>query len=531
MIIAPFTLVIVGMWAVSALLEYAEFLYYWQLKEYRFDRFRDFLHTLEGRKVWLRLTLVWRLIALFFLIILPLNYDVSRYIAFSVALADLTWLLARFLTHRLPRPVLTPKAVAVLGGSLIVGAVVGYATHEWMLVIALATVRIFTTGCVVGLINIPAAFTKKVILYLATRKLESYGDVLVIGITGSYGKSSTKEFLDILLSKKFRVIRTPKNINTEIGVAQFILKQSFTEKDIFLVEMDAYRLGENTTMCRMVKPKMGILTSINEQHLSLTGSIENTQTANYELLRALPKDGLAVVNSDNELCRLPVPTLSCRVETFGAEESFKPTCLIRAAEPGPKGMRVVFSLGGATVEGVTPIIGTHHAFNIAPCLLIGQVLGLSIDQMQESLSTLRLPVHGMKLRSYGRTTIIDDSYNSNPNGFAAAIDVLSRFGEERRRIVITRGMLELGEKTNELHTRIGEEIAFVADELVLIKPDFVEAVKKGVGQKYKTEVKEIFEPAELAAYLRSHKDTDAIILLENRMPEAVYRELSAVEEP
>lgn len=531
MTIAPFTLVIVGMWAVAALLEYTEFLYYWQIKEYRFDRFRDFLQTLEGRKVWRRLTLTWRLSAILLLTLIPFNYSVGRYIAFAVALADLIWLLTRLLTHRLPRPVLTPKAVAVLGGSLIVDAIIGYATHEWVLVVAFAMIRVAIVGLVVGLVNIPATLTKKTILLLAARKLATYGDLLVIGITGSYGKSSTKEFLDSILSKKFRVIRTPKNINTEIGVAQFILKQSFQEKDIFLVEMDAYNIGENTTMCRMVKPKMGILTSINEQHLSLTGSIQNTQIANYELLRALPADGLAIINNDNALCREPIPTLSCRVETFGAEESLKPTCLIRAAEPGPKGMKVAFTIDSHHIEGMAPIIGTHHAFNIAPCLLIGQALGLSFAQMQESLASLRLPVHGMKLRSYGSTTIIDDSYNSNPNGFAAAIDVLSRFGEERRRIVITRGMLELGDKSDELHTRIGEEIAFVADELVLIKPDFVEAIKKGVGEKYKTEVKEIFEPAELAAYLRSHKDTDAIILLENRMPEAVYRELSAAEQP
>jgi UDP-N-acetylmuramyl pentapeptide synthase len=109
--------------------------------------------------------------------------------------------------------------------------------------------------------------------------------------------------------------------------------------------------------------------------------------------------------------------------------------------------------------------------------------------------------------------------------------VLSRFGEERRRIVITRGMLELGEKSDELHTRIGEEIAFVADELVMIKPDFTEAIRKGVGEKYKTTIKEIFEPAELVAYLRAQKESDAIILLENRMPESVYRELSSAEQP
>jgi UDP-N-acetylmuramoyl-tripeptide--D-alanyl-D-alanine ligase len=420
MTIAPFTLVIVGMWAAAALLEYAEFLYYWQLKEYRFDRFRDFLQTLEGRKVWWRLTLAWRLPAIIFLTLLPFNYTFGRYIAFGVALADIIWLLTRLLTHRLPRPVLTVKAVAVLGGSLIFDAVIAYLSHEWVLVVAFAMVRVVTVGVVVGMVNVPATLTKKAILILAAKKLAKYGDLLVIGITGSYGKSSTKEFLDNILSHKFRVIRTPKNINTEIGVAQFILKQTFQDKDIFLVEMDAYSLGENTTMCKMVRPKMGILTSINEQHLSLTGSIQNTQTANYELLHALPKDGLAVINNDNALCREPIPTLSCRVETFGAEESFKPTCLIRAAEPGPKGMRVAFSLQGKPVEGVAPIIGAHHAHNIAPCLLIGQALGISLPQMQEALSGLRLPVHGMKLRSYGSTTIIDDSYNSNPNGFAAA---------------------------------------------------------------------------------------------------------------
>ncbi len=530
MTLAAFTAVIVGIWAIAALVEYAELCYFWQLKEYRLDRFRDFLRTKEGKKMWWRTPLYWRVPLLFFLLVLPLNYDWARYAAFAVASLDALWFLSRLVLRRLPRPVITVKALGVMGLSLLVEAILGYFTREWAFMVAVAMSRVVLMGVMVALMNVPTSLAKKVFLLLATRKLQRFEGLLVIGITGSYGKSSTKEFLDTILSRKFSVVRTPKNINTEIGVAQFILKTSFEGKDIFLVEMDAYRLGENTTMCQMVKPKIGILTAINEQHLSLTGSIENTQMANFELLRALPVDGLAITNTDNALCREPLPTLTCTIQTFGTESTFSPTCLIKEAEPTPKGMKVSFALLGEEVSGITPIVGTHHSYNIAPCLLIARHLGIPHTDLVTALETLHLPVHGMKIRSYGRTTVIDDSYNSNPDGFAAALDVLSRFGGERRRIVMTRGMLELGNKTEELHRRIGEEIAFMADELVIIKPDFAEFLIKGVGEKYKTNIRQLFEPAELVAYLRTMKETDAVILLENRMPEAVYRELASTEE-
>jgi len=152
------------------------------------------------------------------------------------------------------------------------------------------------------LINVPVNIVKNIIFILAKNKVSKIKNLTVIGITGSYGKSSTKEFLSQILSKKFRVLKTPGNINTEIGVSQFILKNLKTDVEILIVEMGAYRAGEIRRICGIVRPKIGILTGISQQHLALFGSMESIKNAKYELINSLPKDGLAVFNGENNYC-------------------------------------------------------------------------------------------------------------------------------------------------------------------------------------------------------------------------------------
>ena len=148
-----------------------------------------------------------------------------------------------------------------------------------------------------------------ILYFKSDKQTAQYPDLTVIGITGSYGKSSVKEFLGHFLETEFSVIKTPRNTNTEIGVAQFVLASNFADKDVFIVEMGAYRPGEIKLICDMVRPSIGVLTVIAEQHLSLFGSIKNIQSAKYELLRSLPTNGFAVTNADNAYCTELLDTL------------------------------------------------------------------------------------------------------------------------------------------------------------------------------------------------------------------------------
>jgi len=325
-----------------------------------------------------------------------------------------------------------------------------------------------------------------------------------------------------------RVLKTPAHTNTEIGIAKFILSQNLSDKDIFVVEMGAYTEGEVKAICEMVTPKIGILTAINEQHLALFGTIENIQKTKYELLKALPKDGLAIVNADNKYCREYIGELSCKVKTFGFDTEFKPDCLILGSKERLSKTSCSFNIGKQHIDLYSTLLGYHVCYNLAPCLLVALHLGLDPDAIgAQCINQEPLP-QTMQLFKYGRSIIIDDSYNSNPAGFKSALDLLSSFPSHKKRIVVTRGMLELGEKSFELHEQVGGDIAFCADELVLINRDYEEPFSKGMaGDKYRTKILVKDNPNELLGDIRKFKHNECVILLENRVPENVHHEVTS----
>ena len=386
-------------------------------------------------------------------------------------------------------------------------------------------IRAFLLGFVIYFVNLFTILVKKYYIKKATKKIEKQKNLIVVGITGSYGKTTVKNFLYHVLEKKFKVIKTPRNINTEIGVAKFILKNDFKNSEIFICEMGAYNEGDIQAIRDMVHPKIGILTAINEQHLSLFGDIKITQKTKYELLKSLPGNGLAIINSDNNLCRGLIHELNCEVHTFGYNEEYKPTFLLKNIKSTNQGILCEGIFSNQTIIIEASIVGEHNFMNIAPCYLVAKFLKMSDDDIIKSCKILSMPDGSFHIKNYGLAIIINDSYNSNPDGFKAALGVMQKYSSQKRRIVITRGMLELGGNSEELHECIGEEISLVAEELVIITRDNEEALRKGVGTKYKTEIKSIFDPTDLLSYFRSLKDKECVILLENRMPIDIIKEL------
>jgi len=382
--------------------------------------------------------------------------------------------------------------------------------------------RIFILGVVNSAFNWAGDLIKKIIINVARKKISKFSNLTVIGITGSYGKTTTKIFLDHILLKKFRVVSTPRHVNTEIGIAKFILRTDLSDFDIFIVEMGAYNVGEIKLICDMVGPKIGILTAISDQHLSLFGNIKKTQQAKYELLRALPPNGLAITNSDNEYCREFLSTLKCQVETFGAEREFQPTILITDLKDSLDGISCLVNFRGEFASVQTSLHGSHNIFNVLPCILVANYLGISKEEIKSA--TTNLP-QTIKIFKYGNCDVVDDSYNSNPQGFSAILDFINNFPSDRKRIVITRGMLELGKMSDHEHEKIAGEISYIADEIVLITPDFLESIQRGLVEKYNIKLVTKFEPQELLTYVKSLKETNAVILLENRIPAVVMNEL------
>ncbi|OGH78180.1 MAG: hypothetical protein A2469_04120 [Candidatus Magasanikbacteria bacterium RIFOXYC2_FULL_40_16] len=525
---SPINIIIFFLWGVSAFVDYNYFCYLWQLKEYRMDRMRDFMSTQKGKDFWRNYIMLWRSLFACFLFLWPINSVVIvKYFVIIIFGFELIRNLIQLVRRKLRHPVFTKKSTLIIMAAMLVEGLLFVYSRDWPMIFLLMSVRFFVITMTVLLLYLPTNLIKKWFIKKATKKLAGYNELTVIGITGSYGKSTVKSFLSNILSGKFRVIKTPKNINTEIGVAKFILSNNFRNKDIFVVEMGAYRVGEIKLICDMVKPKIGILTAITEQHVSLFGSIKMTQQAKYELLRSLPENGLAVVNSDNKYCREFLDELKCKKATFGVEEVYQPDFLIKKVDNSPGGIIFAGSMYGKDVNTVAPVVGMHNAKNIAPCYLTADFLGMPIEESINQSKKLLLPDNVLSVIKYGEAIVLDDSYNSNYDGFCAGLDVLSDY-LDKKRIVVTRGIPELGNSSHEIHIKIGGEIAYIADELIIIDKDNAAALIEGAGSKFNMNIKFIEQPKELLELIKSYKNTSSVILLENRVPDSVMKEINSI---
>ncbi|OGH77105.1 MAG: hypothetical protein A3G08_04420 [Candidatus Magasanikbacteria bacterium RIFCSPLOWO2_12_FULL_47_9b] len=524
---SPLNLSIFLLWFVSAFLDYADHCSLWQLKEYRWDKFKDFLSTKQGKQYFSSYALFFRTLFALCIFFWPLNSVFGLKIILLLFLsADVFFGAHRAVRHGLRRPRFTLRAIATVVFSLCIEFSFLFFYRDWSIIAVVFLFRFYVSTAVVFFLDIPRSIYKRCLVTYATKKIAKYADMVVIGVTGSYGKTSVKAHLVHLLSSSFSVCATPGNVNTEIGVAAFILKTSFVGVRVFVVEMGAYNIGEIAQLCRMVRPKIGILTAINEQHLSLFGSIRNIQKAKYELLRSIPQDGLAITNSDNPYCREFLHELTAQVETFGGDEGEKPTFLVSFIEQTAEGLHAAGVYKGNKWSFLFPkIIGEYQMVNIAPAYIAARFLGVPDFVLEKQFLTICNPSHALSVVPYGMSEVINDSYNSNPDGFRVALERLASFPSSVPRIVVTRGMMELGERSEILHEQIGEEISFIADELVVITKDFYEPLKRGVGEKSRTKVvlKENHEA--LLAYIQTFKKRKAVLLFENRIPAMVQKEV------
>ncbi len=520
------TLFIASLWLFAAAADYAGYLYYWQLKWYRWDRFLDFLRSVQGKQFFFRKSFIVRsLIAVGIFLVPIVEGTLLQQIIVLFLCADLLHILIyKRAKKTFKRPAMSGKALVILGITILLelGA---FFFVAWEALLLLIIVRPVTISFVVRCIDFLTGLIKKIYFLRARKKLARYKQLKVIGITGSYGKTSVKDMLASILGEKFVVKKTPRNVNSDLGVSRYILNTDFSDTDIFIVEMGAYNVGDIKLVCDIVNPTIGILTAISEQHLSLFGSIENIQTAKYELLRALPVSGYGVTNMDNVYCREFLDELSVPVETFGIEKANAPTLLLQNITSTLQGVSGDAVMSQQTYEIRTNLVGEHNMYNVAACLLVAHHLGMTDEEILSAVAGLERPERSLHAFQYGRATIIDDSYSSNPDGFAAALNVLASYPNDQKRIVITRGMLELGERSDQLHVEVGKRIANVADELVIYTPDAVGSLTKGVRDSTKTTITLITDVDELMSYMQAVKESNAVVLIENRIPESVKKEL------
>jgi UDP-N-acetylmuramoyl-tripeptide--D-alanyl-D-alanine ligase len=292
----------------------------------------------------------------------------------------------------------------------------------------------------------------------------------VIGITGSYGKTSVKHILAEILSARFRVLATPASYNTLMGVCKVINNELKPEHEIFIVEMGAYKRGDIRELCGLTRPSIGILTGIGIQHLERFGSIERIFSAKRELADSLPSDGIAILNNENKYCRSLAESLSVKVIRYGDLGDI----FAEDIETGDFGLR--FSLDGLKFS--TKLLGRHNVSNILAAVSCALELGMELSEIREKVFELSSIPHRLQPIRAGNTLIIDDSYNANPEGAREALSVLSLFGE--RKILVTPGLIELREREYEENRKFGEESAKVCDFVFLVGPKRTKPILDGL---------------------------------------------------
>lgn len=313
----------------------------------------------------------------------------------------------------------------------------------------------------------------------ARAKLQARPDLIKIGITGSYGKTSTKFILAAILSEKFDVYATPASFNTPMGLTRVIREQIEPHHQIFLAEMGARHEGDIRELCELVHPQYGVLTSVGPQHLETFGSVEKVAQTKYELIDSLPADGAAFFAADGgwvdrlyERCTLE----KYRTGLTGGYLSM----YAEDVTTGSYGSRFTLCDGqGGRESCETRLLGRHNIENILLCCAVARRLGMTLPEIARGVRKTQPVEHRLQLMNGANNmTIIDDAFNTNPVGAAAALDVLASF--ERRRVIVTPGMVEQGEREAELNYRFGTQMNGKCDVAILVGRKHTAPIAQGL---------------------------------------------------
>lgn len=314
----------------------------------------------------------------------------------------------------------------------------------------------------------------------ARRVLEERPDLIKIGITGSYGKTSTKFILAAILSEKYSVLPTPSSFNTPMGLTKVIRTQLEPHHQVFIAEMGARHKGDIKELCELVRPAYGILTSVGEQHLETMGNIETIADTKFELIEGLKPGGAAFFGADDGgWCDKLFARARCEKYRAGLGSGY----LSMYAEDitvGPSGSRFTLADGeGGRVTCETKLLGKHNIQNIVLCCAVAKRLGMTMEEIARGVSRAQPVEHRLQLiEGANGVTVIDDAFNANPSGAAAAFEVLKSF--PGRHVVVTPGLVEQGEKEEEMNFRFGQQMGAVVDVAILVGPKRTRPIARGL---------------------------------------------------
>lgn len=354
----------------------------------------------------------------------------------------------------------------------------------------------------------------------AKKKLKNeFPNIITIGITGSYGKTTVKNILTTILSQKYRVCATPFSYNTPLGLSKTILDKLKPNTEILVAEMGAKYVGDIKYLTEMIEPNIGVITGIGNQHLATFGSQENLVATKAELFAHMKKGAKAYVNTDVKLSKDLYDNINC--EKYSTSINSKEgKFFVENVSVSGSGSKFDLIVDGQKIECETILLGEHNISNILLAVAVAYDLGVGLEDIKRAISKLTPPAHRLAIvPSSNSLTIIDDAYNASVEGVRAALDVISKF--EGQKIIITPGLIELGQEEYKANFEFGKQMAEVADYVIIDGVINFEPISKGL-ESGGFDMKNLLRAGSLSQaveVLNTFTKPGDVVLFENDLPD------------
>jgi UDP-N-acetylmuramoyl-tripeptide--D-alanyl-D-alanine ligase len=525
-------------------------IYLWQLKEYHIGRFLAHFQTEKGKTLILNSL---NFLKVLFLVLFLILTGLLPFLLLVLYSAEFLKAIRDFLKKKLKRPILTKKTIVLI----FAGVILELLFLSWLLsrfenigqlsfgVLVFDLLTPVISSAIVLLFQPVAALWRWFFIQKAKKKRALFRDLLVIGITGSYGKTSTKEFLAEILSQYFNVLKTKEHQNSEVGISQCILNELNWSHQIFVCEMAAYNKGGIKLLCNIAQPSIGIVTGVNEQHLALFGSMENLLSAEggKELVEALPQKGVIILNiSDPHIFSLYQKIRKIypqkKILTYGVgkvADNIIPDLFVK--EVLTKKRSISFSVITRDRKSASfnvKVIGEHNVENILAAVLVARYLGIPLKRIAKDFRKIKPEILAVELKKVSLPTkrgkkqifVIDATYSANPDGVMAHLEYLKIW--KGKKIIVMCCLIELGKAAKRVHRKIGEAIGQVCDLAIITTKDYFKEIREGAQKAGMLKEKVLFleKPKEIFEKIKSFCKRGDIVLLESRIPKEVIEWLS-----
>ena len=546
---------IIIFWFFSVFKNALFYLYLWQLKEYQFYRFLDHFRTEKGKRLIFNKIIILKIFILFFfLLFIPFQKTIVikgfllfflQSILLFIYFAEFFIFLFKIFQKKLKKPVLTKKAILLISLSVFfIFLICAYSIFlknilyfgVYLLIFDILSPIIFSL--IVLILEPFSILLRKKIMRKAEEKISNFKELITIGITGSFGKTSTKEFLSTILSEKFNVLKTKEHQNSEMGISNCILNELNLNHQVFIAEMGAYRKGGIKMLANIIKPKIGIITGVNEQHLATFGSIENLLSAEggKELIESLPSDGLVIFNGDNKYLKdLYKETFILKrvysVNKLDLEKAgIEPDFWAEDIKVEKRFIHFTVKNKNNEIEYFTiNILGAHNVSNILAAITTAYDFGMSLKEISQACLKIKPEQGSIHLfETKSGLNILDSSYSANPDGVIADLNYLSIY--PRKKIIIMPCLIELGKVSKEIHQKIGRKIGEVCDLSIITTKDRYEDIKKGAIESGMKEENIIFDENTdtILKRIKNFVSVGDAVLIEGRVSKELVERLKSL---